>query len=249
MDPLTIIGAILGFTALLLGNFLDGGHLASLFNGPALVIVLGGTLGASLLQTPPATLRHALKMLVWIFQPPRFLIMDGIRQVISWSHKARREGFLGLERDVNMEADGFVKKGLQLLVDGNEPEVIRNIMEVELVVREQRDFEGAGFYEAMGGYAPTLGILGAVMGLIHVMQNLADPAMLGPGIAVAFVATIYGVAFANLLLLPIASKLKLSVSRRSQFREMIIEGITAIAAGENPRAIELKLQGFLEGRE
>lgn len=133
-----------------------------------------------------------------------------------------------------------------MLVDGAEPEAIRSILEVDLYTQESRDLQAAKMFESMGGYAPTIGIIGAVMGLIHVMGNLADPSQLGSGIAVAFVATIYGVSFANLLLLPIGNKLKTLVLQQSRYREMLLEGILSIAEGENPRAIEMKLQGFVE---
>jgi len=144
------------------------------------------------------------------------------------------------------EPDSYSRKGLQLLVDGAEPEAIRSILEVDFYTQESRDIEAAKVFESMGGYAPTIGIIGAVMGLIHVMGNLGDPSQLGSGIAVAFVATIYGVASANLVLLPIAAKLKSIALRQSRYREMLLEGILSIAEGENPRSIELKLQGFMD---
>ena len=156
--------------------------------------------------------------------------------MVRWATTARREGLLGLEAVAEMEPDAFARRGLQLLVDGNEPEAIRSVLESESGLREQRDVDAAKFYESMGGYAPTIGIIGAVVGLIHVMGNLADPASVGPGIAVAFVATIYGVALANLFFLPIAGKLRSCVREAAQYREMIIEGIIAIADGENPRS-------------
>ncbi|HCB43779.1 MAG TPA: flagellar motor protein, partial [Pseudomonas sp.] len=158
----------------------------------------------------------------------------------------RKEGLLGLESLADMEADPFARKGLQLLVDGSEPEALRSILEVELVNREHADLMAAKVYESMGGYSPTIGIIGAVMGLIHVMGNLADPSRLGAGIAVAFVATIYGVALANLFLLPVAAKLKAVVMQQSKYREMMLEGLLSIAEGENPRSIEMKLEGFLD---
>lgn len=159
---------------------------------------------------------------------------------------ARKDGLLGLESVADAEPDPYARKGLQLLVDGAEPENIRSVLEVDFYTQEDRDLQAAKIYESMGGYAPTVGIIGAVMGLIHVMGNLADPSQLGTGIAVAFVATIYGVAIANLILLPLAGKIKTVVLRQSRYREMILEGLLSIADGENPRSIELKLQGFLE---
>ena len=152
---------------------------------------------------------------------------------------------LALENVSELETDLFSRKGLQLLVDGNEAVVIRNVLETEIGVMEQFELQAARFYEVMGGYSPTIGILGAVMGLIHVMNNLADPSLLGSGIATAFVATIYGVGFANLLLLPMAGKLKAVVQQRVLQYEMLMEGIVGIAAGENPRHIESRLQSYL----
>jgi chemotaxis protein MotA len=246
MDILSLLGILIGFAAIIGGNFLEGGHVGALINGPAIVIVLGGTLGATLLQFPPTIFRHALKILVWIFKPKRFLLKSQIKKISRWSSLARKEGLLGLESIVTKETDLFARKGLQLLVDGNEPEVIRDCLEVELNTKEHLDLQAAKVFDAMGGYAPTMGIIGAVMGLIHVMQNLSDPSMLGSGIATAFVATIYGIGLANLLFLPIASKLKSNVHTISHAREMLSEGIIAIAEGENPRNIELKLTGFLD---
>ena len=245
MDLLSIIGIIVGFGALLAGNFLEGGSWQSLLNGPAALIVFGGTLGAAMLQTPKPALLRAVPMLGWIIKPPAVVFDRGIQKIVRWSMSARKEGLLGLEAIAETESDKFARTGLQLLVYGSEPESIRRVVETDLYVNEQRDQDAINFYESMGGYSPTIGIIGAVIGLIHVMRNLADPNELGPGIAIAFVATIYGVAFANLLLLPIANKLKLFIHQQSQFRELVIEGIIAIAEGENPRAIETKLNGFL----
>jgi len=245
MDLLSIIGVVIGFAALIGGNFLEGGSWSSLINGPAAIIVIGGTLGAAILQTPLNGLRRALGLFKWIFRPPRQKFKQGIARVVAWAKAARKEGLLGLENISELEKDRFSRKGLQLLVDGSEPDVIRHVMETDLIVAEQRDHEAVQFYESMGGYAPTIGIIGAVMGLIHVMRHLADPAELGPGIAIAFVATIYGVAFANLFLLPIANKLKACIREQSQYRELIIEGIIAIADGQNPKTIEMKLSGYL----
>ena len=246
MDVLSIIGIALAFFAVVGGNLLEGGELSALANLPAALLVIGGTVGAGLLQMPLAGLRRALAMMRWVFVPPRNAFDEGVDQVGRWATTARREGLLGLEAVAEMEPDAFARRGLQLLVDGNEPEAIRSVLESESGLREQRDVDAAKFYESMGGYAPTIGIIGAVVGLIHVMGNLADPARVGPGIAVAFVATIYGVALANLFFLPIAGKLRSCVREAAQYREMIIEGIIAIADGENPRAIELRLNGYLE---
>lgn len=246
MDVLSLVGVILAFVAIIGGNYLEGGHVGALLNGPAALIVIGGTLGAAFLQAPVSVFRRALVILRWIFFPPHIDLPSGIASVVGWSQTARKEGLLGLESVADIEPDPYARKGLQLLVDGTEPESIRSILEVDLYTQESRDIQAAKVFESMGGYSPTIGIIGAVMGLIHVMGNLADPSKLGAGIAVAFVATIYGVAFANLLLIPVGNKLKFIAMRQSRYREMLLEGILSIAEGENPRAIELKLQGFMD---
>jgi len=244
MDFLSLIGIFIGLLAIVGGNWLEGGHLASLANGPAMVIVLGGTIGAILLQTPLNIFVRSMKMLGMVFVPPAIDVKTTIAKIVNWSQVARRDGLLGLENATQKEKDEFMRKGAEMLVDGNEPDVIRNILEVEVENRESLDMQAAKVFEGMGGYSPTIGILGAVMGLIHVMQNLADPERLGSGIATAFVATIYGVGLANLVFLPIANKLKNQIIQRSMYSEMIIEGLVAIAEGENPRQIEAKLKGF-----
>lgn len=245
MDLLSILGVILGFGAILGGNYLEGGHIDALFNGPAALIVIGGTFAAIMLQTPFRVLMHGMGMFRWVFLPPYVSLEDGIEKVVGWSMRARKEGLLGLESSVDNELEPFAEKGLQLLVDGAEPEIIRNVLELDLMSKEKYDLSAAKIYDGMGGYSPTIGIIGAVMGLIHVMSNLADPSSLGSGIATAFVATIYGVAFANLFFFPIGSKLKAVVNSQSEYREMLIEGLVSISEGENPRSIELKLRGFI----
>jgi chemotaxis protein MotA len=245
MDVLSIIGVILALTAIIGGNALEGGHIDSLVNGPAMVIVIGGTIGAILLQTPVSVFIHAIRLSSTVFLPPKLDLNATIDKLVGWSNIARKEGLLGLEEIAETEPDLFVRKGMQMLVDGGEPEIIRSILEVELDSREQHDIQAAKVFESMGGYSPTIGIIGAVMGLIHVMQNLADPSKLGSGIATAFVATIYGVGLANLFLLPFGNKLKSLAIGKSHYRDMIIEGIVSIAEGENPRNIESKLQGYL----
>lgn len=245
MDYLSLVGVIIALAAILGGNALEGGDMGALANGPALVIVFGGTVGAIMLQTPMSVFIHSLRSAGSVFRPSRQRLQPTIKKLIDWSNIARKEGLLGLEEIAEKEPDLFIRKGMQLLVDGSEPEVIRNILEVEVETREHHDLQAAKVFEGMGGYSPTIGIIGAVMGLIHVMQNLADPSKLGSGIATAFVATIYGVGLANLFLLPFGNKLKALAVSRSHYREMVIEGIVSIAEGENPRNIESKLQGYL----
>lgn len=246
MDILSMVGIMLGLVAIIGGNILEGGHTSSLVQLTAFVIVAGGTLGAVMVQTPIRTFVRAMGMASWVFVPMKLQLEETAEKIVNWSNIARREGLLGLEAIAEEESDLFARKGLQLLVDGSEPEVIRAILEVEIDNKEYRDFQAAKVFDGMGGYSPTIGIIGAVMGLIHVMNNLADPSKLGSGIATAFVATIYGVGFANLLFLPMANKLKSQVRNQTQFREMLVEGVISIAEGENPRNIETKLQGYYQ---
>ena len=245
MDILSLLGLLVAFGAIIGGNFIEGGKVQSLLQLTAFIIVMGGTLGAILLQTPLKVFMRSLKMLLWVFRPPAIDPERQIENIVEWCQLARKEGLLGLETLSEQLEEPFSRRGLQLLVDGREPESIRSIMEVELESLEEQAMHAAKVFEAAGGYSPTIGILGAVMGLIHVMENLADPSKLGEGIAVAFVATIYGVGSANLILLPIAGKLKSIIHSQGRVREMTIEGLTAIAEGENPRAIEAKLRGYL----
>jgi chemotaxis protein MotA len=245
MDFLSIIGLLIGLVAIIGGNFLEGGHIGSLLQLTAFLIVAGGTLGAVVLQSPQRDFIRSIKMLAWIVVPPRTDNEVVVEKIIEWSKIARKEGLLGLEDIADEEPDPFTRKGLQMLIDGSEPETIRMVLDVDIGTQENAYMAGARVYEAAGGYAPTIGIIGAVMGLIHVMENLSDPSKLGPGIAVAFVATIYGVAGANLFLLPIAGKLKSVVQRQISHNEMILDGLVSIAEGENPRSIESKLLGYL----
>ncbi|QEP43188.1 flagellar motor protein [Ectothiorhodospiraceae bacterium BW-2] len=245
MDILSLIGFFFGVVAILFGQYLEGGNIGSLLNGPAIIIVAGGTLGAIMLQSPMAVFLRAMRQLKLIFLPPKLNGEDLIEKIVSWSNIARREGLLGLESISESEPDEFTRRGLMLLVDGSEPEIIRSILEVEADSKESKDLAAAKIYESAGGYTPTIGIIGAVLGLIQVMENLSDPSKLGHGIAVAFVATIYGVGLANLILIPMANKLKSVSHDQTQMRYMLIEGIVSIAEGDNPRNIESKLQGFL----
>ena len=245
MDTISLIGLALGLAAILGGQWLEGGHLASLLQPTAFVIVMGGTFGAVMLQSPFATFMQGMTMAKWVFAPPVVARRELIGHIVDWSHTARREGLLALEGHLGELDDPFLRKGLQLLVDGAEPERVREVLEVEIATREDQLRRAARVWESAGGYAPTIGILGAVMGLIHVMENLTDPAKLGAGIAVAFVATIYGVGFANLIFLPIAKKLQAHVARLTLAREMYVDGLIGIANGDNPRIIESRLQGYI----
>lgn len=244
MDSLSLLGLCVGILAIVLGNMAEGGSIWVLFNLPAAVIVIGGTFGAALLQTPKNNLSPALHMLRWILFPPENSYKENQEKIINWATMARREGLLGLENIIEYEKNTFAKKGLEMLVDGYEPLIIRDALNNDRLLTEMRAIDAAKVYEAMGGYAPTIGILGAVLGLIQVMSHLSDPSQLGSGIAVAFVATIYGVGFANLILLPVANKLKALVIENSIQQDMFIEGVVGIAEGENPRSIALKISGY-----
>lgn len=245
MDKTSILGILLALAAILGGQLLEGGHLSSLFQVTALVIVLGGTFGAVMLQSSVAVFFNGMRMVKWVFKPPHLNARGLILQITAWSTVARRGGLLALEPMIDDLADPFSRKGLQLLVDGAEPEHLRDAMEVEMSAYEDYLRAGAKVWESAGGYAPTIGILGAVMGLIHVMENLSDPAKLGSGIAVAFVATVYGVGSANLFFLPVANKLKALVTQELVHRQMFVEGLVSIANGENPRLIEARLMGYI----
>jgi chemotaxis protein MotA len=245
MDILSFVGVVLALVAVLVGAILKGAGVKALLSSAAFMIVIVGTIAAICLQTPMSVMKHALRILPWVFRPPAVERNALLKKIIDWSNTARKQGLLGLEPVIENEPDDFLKKGLQLVVDGSEPEVIRDILEVDMHSREQTDTRAAKVFEGMGIYSPTLGIIGAVLGLMAVMQNLADPSKLGHGIAAAFVATVYGIGLANLFLLPAANKLKGAIQGQTQVREMIIEGMISIAQGENPRAIESKLQGYL----
>ncbi|MGR9091938.1 MAG: flagellar motor protein [Gammaproteobacteria bacterium] len=245
MDFLSIFGILLAIAAILLGQHLEGGHVGMLVNGPAILIVVGGTIGATMLQSPLPVFVRALAMLKWIFVPPPRELEKMQKDLVQWSRIARKDGLLGLENIVQKVGNKYARKGLQLLIDGNEPEIIRETLELDSAARELRDLQAARVYDGMGGYAPTLGILGAVIGLIHVMNNLSEPSLLGQGIAVAFVATIYGVGLANLMFIPAGNKLKALIREESREQEMIVVGMVAIAEGENPRFVESRLQGLI----
>ena len=245
MDSISLVGLTLAFAAILVGQVLEGGHISSLIQPTAFLIVIGGTLGAVMLQSPLRTFVDGMRMARWVFVPPAASPAQIIEQVANWSQIARKEGLLMLENHIEGVTDPFMRNGLQMLVDGAEPGRLREVLEVEIGVWEAQLRQSAKIWEAAGGYAPTIGILGAVMGLIHVMENLSDPSKLGAGIAVAFVATIYGVGFANLVFLPVAKKLGAHIGMQANLREMFVDGIVGIANGDNPRIIASRMQGYV----
>jgi chemotaxis protein MotA len=245
MDILSLIGVVLGAVAILGGSILKGSGLAALVNPAAFVIVIVGTFASVLLQFRIKAFFHGMSIARWVFLPPNADGEKVVASIVGWSQIARKDGLLGLESIAEQQADPFIRKGLQLLADGAEPETIRHIMDVEIASREQFDQQGAKVFESLGIYAPTLGIIGAVLGLMAVMQKLAEPEHLGSGIATAFVATVYGIASANMIFLPISNKLKAVIQTTVTQREMIIDGLVSIARGDNPRSIETKLRGYL----
>jgi chemotaxis protein MotA len=245
IDLNSLAGMLLALGGIIAGQVLEGGHLGSLLQVTAFVIVFGGTLGAVLLQCPVKVFASGMKMGAWIFVPPVLLPQPLVRQIVHWSYVAHKEGLLALEPYAETADDPLAKRGLQMVVDGSEPEKLREAMEVEIVVIEAFQRQAARIWEAAGGYSPTIGILGAVLGLIHIMENLSDPSKLGSGIAVAFVATVYGVGLANLVFLPIANKLKAIIAHKVMMGEILVDGLVAIANGENPRIVEAKLQGYI----
>jgi len=246
MDKATLIGLFLGGLALIGGHLLEGGAAGMILQFTAMVIVFGGTLGAVCVSFPGPQLAQAWRELPHIFRSPKDENPQIVSRLVDMSYRARREGLLSLERDVKKIDDPFFRRGLELVVDANPPDQIREILEVDLAYLEDKGAVPARVFEAAGGYAPTIGILGAVLGLIQVMQHLTEPAKLGGGVAVAFVATIYGVASANLVFLPIAHKFRVRLQQRVRHQELILEGLLALARGDHPRLLAERLRGFLE---
>lgn len=245
MDRTTLIGLLLGGIALIGGNYLEGGSALMIIQATAFVIVLGGTAGAVCLSFTGPQLLQSWRSLPHIFRRPGDQSFPEAAGLVEMAYRARREGLLALEGEVAKLPDPFIRRGLQLVIDGFSPQQVREILEMDLAQQDEYGQMPARVFEAAGGYAPTIGILGAVLGLIQVMQHLTDPARLGTGVAVAFVATIYGVASANLLFLPIAHKLKLHHDNHMLRQEMVLEGLLALAQGEHPRLIAERLNGIL----
>ena len=246
MDYTTLGGVALAIVGIVGGQLLEGGRVGSLLQTAAFLIVFCGTVGAVMIQTPLAGFMDALRISRWVIKPPPANLRELIGQIVGWSNIARRDGVLALDSRVNLIKDLYTRKGLQLLVDGADAAQIREILQIEIVGYEERLRRAARVWEAAGGYAPTIGILGAVLGLIHVMENLTNPEQLGSGIAVAFVATIYGVGLANLVFLPVSNKLKTIVAQQTVWRELLLDGLMSIASGENPRITQGKLEGYLQ---
>jgi chemotaxis protein MotA len=248
VDLTTVIGVVVGVSCIVLGQFMEGGHVGSLAVAAAAVIVIGGTVGAVIVSFPPTDLRRALRQVRHVITDEAQPLEPLVPMIVDIARKCRREGLLVVEQEASKIDDPFLKNALLALVDGHDTEIMRGILEHTIDQEEQFQEPGVQLCEAAGGYAPTIGILGAVLGLIHVMENLGDPSQLGAGIAVAFVATVYGVGSANLLFLPFANKLKLKIKEDRRRKEMIMEGLCSIQEGLNPLYIERRLSVFLEDR-
>lgn len=241
MDLVSIIGLILGFSSLITAFLIEGGTIGSLLQVTAAMIVFGGTTAATMVSFPMKELKKLPGMFKNVFFEKDFNEVEIINQLASYSEKARKEGLLSLENMIEENPNPMIRKGLMFVVDGIEPQVVRDILDRESFLHEQEYKAGAEIFEAAGGYSPTMGIVGTVMGLISVLSSLDDPSHLGESIAVAFVATLYGVAFANLVWLPFANKIKVKAKREVMVNDLIIEGLLAIQAGENPKIIKEKL--------
>lgn len=245
IDKTTSFGVLAGFVALIGGFLWEGGHWQGLFDKTALLIVFGGTFAATAASYPWSRLKKIPQALKLAFrtkeEDPHQLMEDMIR----FAHLARREGVLALESEAAEHPNEFLRNGLQMVVDGTDPELNRQILEMQIDAVEQQLENEAKIFDSAAGYAPTMGIIGTVMGLIHVLGNLSDPSALGPAIAVAFTATLYGVASANIIYLPIATKIRFRCAEKVHILELMLEGILAIQAGENPNLIQKKLTSFL----
>jgi len=246
MDLSTILGIVCIALALSISVVLDGGHAAGFVNLSAALIVLGGTFGAVIMATPLADLLKVPVVLKQAFFPTKLTAPQTVIQtLVDLSRRARREGLLGLEPEIAKIENPFLKNGLQLVVDGTDGEVLENVLCTEMRNRAQRHRRGFGFFEALGGLAPTLGVTGTVMHLVHMMENLSDPSSMGPAIAAAFLATLYGVASANVLFLPLGGKLKARSEEEKLLCTIITDGLLSLQAGENAMTVEEKLKAYL----
>jgi chemotaxis protein MotA len=249
LDIATILGIVLALGSIIAGQVLEGGHLGSIIQLTAFIIVMGGTIGAVCVQNPLSVVLKGVSLLGLGIMAPKHDNKGIIATIIDLANVSRKQGLLALEGKLKDIHDPFFRKGVQLIVDGTDPKVVHEILEIDVEQHEEEGINAARVWEAAGGYSPTIGIIGAVLGLIHIMENLADPSKLGSGIAVAFVATVYGVGAANLFFLPLAGKLKFKLKEESASRMMIIMGLVGLAQGENPRLLQEKLEGYLPESE
>src|SRR3954469_4270204 len=249
MKAATAIGIGAAIFGLLAGSVMEGTSPASYFNVPAMLIVFVGTFGATLAGSTMEQMKRIPTLYKKAIKPDKPDLSSQLELLVSFAERARREGLLALDDEVGQLDDSFTKKGLQLVVDGTDPELVREILENEMDGMATRHHAGAQPFDKAGGLGPTLGIIGTVMGLVHVLQNLSQPATLGPAISGAFIATLYGVASANIVYLPVATKLKLLSAQEQELRAMTLEGILAIQAGDNPRVVADKLLSFIPPAE
>jgi chemotaxis protein MotA len=243
-DLSTLAGISIALAGIIGGLLLEKGSIADVSQSTAALIVLGGTIGAVLVTTPMAVFLRAVRALSGVVMEPANTVQAAIDQLIHFATRARKNGIVSLETETAAIPDPFLRKALNLAVDGTDLQELRKIMDTEIGLREQAGESEAKVWEAAGGYAPTIGIIGAVMGLIQVMKHLEDIKEVGRGIAVAFVATVYGVGAANILFLPVASKLKARLHEATLVREMILEGVVGIVEGLNPTLIRIKLESY-----
>lgn len=245
MDIFAVIGLFFGITFILIGQALEGGNLGQLLQITAAFIVFGGTGGAVILSYPPHILKLAFSFIKYVFFPPKVDIPVLVKEIVNFATKARKEGVIILEKEAKYASDPILKMGLEAVADGADPTLVQTMMENQINQLDARVTAASKVFESGGGYSPTLGIIGAVMGLIQVMQNLSDPTALGAGIAVAFVATIYGLFAANLLLIPFSTRIKVNFAKVFTAKELMVEGVLSIQAGESPALIERKLNSFM----
>lgn len=246
MDKASIGGVLLAIAGIVAGLLMEGGNLGQILQPTAALIVFGGTMGAVLLQFPLTTVGAAFRRMTHVFAAPRKHNDELIKLLVAFANKARRNGVVSLDADLQTIQDPFLKQTVMLAVDGTEPSDLRKIMQVSLDSTTEGEERLPSVFESAGGFSPTIGILGAVLGLIQVMQHLDNIQEVGRGIAVAFVATIYGVGIANLFFLPMAGKMRIRVREDYLRREMMLEGVISILEGMNPRMLEVKLTGFVE---
>ncbi len=242
MDPATIAGVLLAFVAIIGSMILEGGNPAAIIQPPALVLIFVGTLSASMASnTLPGTI-GAIKWLIYGLTSKKIDVEAVIEPLVKMAEKARREGLLALESEMESVADPFMKKGLQMAVDGTDPDDLYEILTAEVKSLKAAATKGAGFWNDAGGYAPTIGIIGTVLGLVHVLENLSQPDKLGHLIAAAFIATLWGILSANVMFLPFGKRIKVSGMNEAARMEIIIDGVLAIQAGANPRVVQTKLR-------
>ncbi|MCC6174140.1 MAG: flagellar motor protein [Chloroflexi bacterium] len=244
MDKTTIPGLVFGIGALLAGGMMEGSTPDKLMMLPAFVIVMGGTLGTILVSFPLSVVSALPKYLTIAIKDKPHDLNHVVETFVRLADRARREGLLALEQEASA-LEPFTRRGIQMVVDGTDPALVREILESDIDAMRERHKPGAAMFEAMGGYSPTMGIIGTVMGLVHVLENLSQPDELGPLIAGAFIATLYGVAFANCFYLPLATKLKGKSGDESHLKQLIVEGVLAVQAGDNPRVVREKLEAYL----